>query len=176
MIQEEETTITSRHGSAAVAAQGDLRMQTFQTLFKEIGPASYAAVVGVLYVSGFLVLNSNLAKWGVTDIEFIDARYFLASASFAFYLVCFYLFAGRAALLTPKWLGEDLERINRGGQAPAWSFVAFIHSNITALFGGCLSAALFTLFAIGGTETATAQTPQQSASKDAPKSKPVPTM
>ena len=123
-------------------------------LFKEVGAWFYALAVGTLYVSGFIVLNSNLAKAGVLDFEFVDARYFLAGASFVFYLICFYLFAGRAVLFTPKWLREDLERLNKNGLKTAWSFVVFIHSLITATFFCCLSAALFTSLAISSTESA----------------------
>lgn len=123
-------------------------------LLKELGPSFYAFAVGALYVSGFLVLNSNLAKSGVLDIEFVDARYFLAGASFVFFLVCFYLFAGRAVLFTPKWLREDLERVNKDSPKPFWSFIVFAHSLITGTFFCCLSAALFTSFAIGSAESA----------------------
>ncbi len=130
------------------------RAATVLPLLKEVGPWFYALVVGTLYVSGFLVLNSNLAKFGVLDFEFVDARYFLAGASFVFYLVCFYLFAGRAVLFTPKWLQEDLERLNKDEPKPLWSFVVFAHSLITGTFFCCLSAALFTSFAIGSSETA----------------------
>gem|GEM_PF-3597733 len=131
----------------------DTRSSVLITIFKELNPSFYALAVGALYVSGFLVLNSNLAKSGVVDIEFVDARYFLAGASF-FFLVCFYLFAGRAALFTPKWLSEDLERVNRENPNPFWSFVVFAHSLITGTFFCCLSAALFTTFAIGSSESA----------------------
>lgn len=105
-------------------------------------------------MSGFLVLNSNLAKSGVLDIEFVDARYFLAGANFVFFLVCFYLFAGRAVLFTPKWLREDLERVNKDTPTPFWSFIVFAHSLVTGTFFCCLSAALFTSIAIGGAESA----------------------
>ncbi len=123
-------------------------------LIREVGPWFYTIAVATLYVSGFLVLNANLAKYGVLDIEFVDARYFLAGACFAFYLVCFYLFAGRAVLFTPNWLREDLERTNKHTSRPVWSVVVFIHSIVTATFFCCLSSALFTSFAIDSAETA----------------------
>lgn len=122
-------------------------------LIKELGTSFYALAVGVVYVSGFLVLNSNLAKSGVVDIEFVDARYFLSGVSFLSFLVCFYLFAGRAVLFTPKWLEEDLARVNKENPRPFWSFVVFIHSFITATFFCCLSAALFTSLAISRAES-----------------------
>lgn len=129
------------------------RAATVLRLFKEVGPWFYALAVGALYVFGFLVLNSYLAKFGVRDIEFVDARYFLAGASFVFYLVCFYLFAGRAALFTPKWIREDIERLDKDGSRPLLSFVVFVHSFITATFFCSLSAALFTSIAIGSEES-----------------------
>ena len=146
-------------------SQQTLQMQREQTvpnmglsrltpLLKELGPSFYALAVGALYVSGFLVLNSNLAKSGVLDIEFVDARYFLAGANFVFFLVCFYLFAGRAVLFTPKWLREDLERVSTDSPKPFWSFIVFAHSLITCTFFCCLSAALFTSIAIGFAESA----------------------
>lgn len=131
-----------------------LRLSRLMPLLKELGPSFYVFAVGALYVSGFLVLNSNLAKSGVLDIEFVDARYFLAGASFVFFLICFYLFAGRAVLFTPKWLRDDLERINKDSHNPFWSFIVFAHSFITGTFFCCLSAALFTSIAIGSAESA----------------------
>lgn len=132
----------------------DTSLSRLSTFLKELGPPFYALAVGALYVSGFLVLNSNLAKSGVLDIEFADARYFLAGANFVFFLVCFYLFAGRAVLFTPKWLREDLERMNKDNPTPFWSFIVFAHSLVTVTFFCCLSAALFTSIAIGGAESA----------------------
>jgi hypothetical protein len=122
---------------------------------KQLGAWLFPIGVGSLYVAGFLVLNSNLARYGFMDVEFVDGRYFLAGASFIFFLACFYLFAGRAVLLTPTWLKEDLSHLNKDGPRPIWSAVVFAHANLNALFFACLSAALFTNLAIGSTETST---------------------
>jgi hypothetical protein len=122
---------------------------------KQLGAWLFPIGVGSLYVAGFLVLNSNLAHYGFMDVEFVDGRYFLAGASFIFFLACFYLFAGRAVLLTPTWLKEDLNHLNKDGPHPVWSAVVFAHANLNALFFACLSAALFTHLAIGSTETST---------------------
>jgi hypothetical protein len=122
-------------------------------IVKQIGLWFYAMAIAALYVSGFLVLNSSLAKYGVLDIEFIDARYFLAGAIFVLFLVCFYLFAGRAVLFTPSWLQKDLARTNRDGARPIWSFVVFVHSIVTAVFFCCLSTTMFTSLAIPSANT-----------------------
>ena len=121
---------------------------------KEHGPMAYAFLVAALYVCGFLVLNSHLAKHGIGDYEFVDARYFLAGASYAFLLVCFYLFAGRAVLHMPRWLQEDINHYQKLGLSSRWVVVVFLHSLVSLTFGCCLSAALFSLTAFGDVETA----------------------
>ncbi|MGZ8923450.1 MAG: hypothetical protein ACXW0M_08865 [Methylosarcina sp.] len=123
-------------------------------LFKELGPAAYALLAASLYVFGFLVLNANLAKHGIVDFEFVDARYILAGASFTFFLVCFYLFAGRAVLHTPKWLKEGIDHYQKLGLKPRWSIVVFANSLVYATFACCLSAGIFSLTAFGDVETA----------------------
>lgn len=121
---------------------------------KEHGPMAYALFVAALYVCGFLVLNAHLAKHGIADYEFVDARYFLAGASFAFLLVCFYLFAGRAVLHMPRWLQEDINHYQKLGLPSQWAVVVFFHSLVSLTFGCCLSAAFFSLTAFGDVETA----------------------
>lgn len=130
------------------------RVSKIIPLLKDAGPSIYAIAIAMLYGSGFLVLNASLAKAGVLDIEFADARYLLAGASFVLYLLCFYLFAGRAVLFSPKWVAEDLTRMKNTGAAPAWGKVVYAHSFIHSAFFCCLSAAMFSTFAIGATESA----------------------
>jgi len=114
----------------------------------------YALLAASIYVFGFLVLNSHLAKHGIVDYDFVDARYILSGASFIFFLVCFYLFAGRTVLHTPRWLEEDLRHYLKLGLNPGWAFVVFVHSLVNMGFQCCLSAALFSLTAFGDIETA----------------------
>jgi hypothetical protein len=123
-------------------------------LVTEVGSWFYPVTVATLYVSGFLVLNANLSKYGIIDAEFVDARYFLAGASFALYLVCFYLFAGRAAVLGPRWLSEEVELSKRIGVGRLGRWVLSVHSFVDITFFCCLSAALFTTFAIDAAATA----------------------
>jgi hypothetical protein len=123
-------------------------------LFKVLGPTAYGIVLVSLYVCGFLILNANLAKYGIVDFEFVDARYILTGASFAFFLVCFYLFAGRAVFNTPKWLQEEIDHYMKLGLKPKWNVVVFANSLVFATFACCLSAGLFSLTAFGDVETA----------------------
>ena len=153
MTQDEKLSALNEGEGKTVAMPEQGRGLNFLAMFKDFGPTAYAVAAAALYISGFLVHNSNLAQSGILDVEFIDARYLLAGASFTFYLVCFYLFAGRAVLFMKRWLGEDLYQVNKQNPAPVWSFVVFVHANVTALFFLCLSAALFTSFAIGSFET-----------------------
>jgi len=154
-----EREMRNNNGVMDGARQGDLRSiqsVSFQSVVEQIkkfGSLIYGLAIAVLYVSGFLVLNANLAKYGVLDIEFVNARYFLAAASFVFYMLCFYLFAGRAVFFSKRWFGEDLERMRRAGASTKWVPVVFLHSQLHALFFCCLSSALFTSVAIGSTET-----------------------
>jgi hypothetical protein len=122
-------------------------------LIKDVGPWFYAVVVSALYIFGFLVLNSNLAERGILDVEFIEARYFIAGINFAFYVLCFYLFAGRASLFTPRWLYQEYESTKRDTTKPPWIYVIAIQMIISVIFSCCLSSALFTSIAISNTET-----------------------
>lgn len=148
---------TSESTNSASQQEGGNRstgIAQFVPMLKEHGPMVYAFLVASLYVCGFLVLNAHLAKYGVEDYEFIDARYFLAGASFTFFLVCFYLFAGRAVLNMPQWVQEDVGYFHKIGAHPSWFIIAFLHSLVSAAFSCCLSAALFSFAAFGNFETA----------------------
>jgi hypothetical protein len=119
--------------------------------FRTYGAVAYAVAVGAFYVAGFLALNAFLATRGIYDFEFINPRIVLAGAGFCLFLICFYLFAGRAVLFTPKWLGEDLKQMNAGRARPFWSVLVFIYSFVHATFFVCFSAAIFVSIAVGHT-------------------------
>jgi hypothetical protein len=136
-----KTAGESNYGLAA-----DARAISF---VKDFGPWFYAGAVPTLYFLGFLVLNSHLAKRGILDAEFIAARYFLAGVVFFFYLLCFYLFAGRASILTPRWLDEEYEGTKRDITKPPWSHVVWIQSYVSVFYSCYLSSVLFILIAIG---------------------------
>jgi hypothetical protein len=107
----------------------------------------------VAYAAGFLVVNAHLAQFGVSDLDFVSARYFLAAANFAFFLVCFYFFAGRATYKMPGWLSSDCERIAASGGGKKWKKLLFAGSIIRVVFFCCLSAATYTSTALGQAQT-----------------------
>lgn len=54
-----------------------------------------ALIAGVLYVSGFLIINSYLAKYGVNDYNVINSRFVFAGASFYIACLIWWLICGR---------------------------------------------------------------------------------
>ncbi len=116
-------------------------------------PYIWAVTVAGFYLSGFLVLNAHLAKYGLTDFDFIRGRYLLAAANFAIFVICFYLFAGRAIVLGQNWLVKDLQYINRQGSNRFWSLAVVIHSYVRLVFFVCLSSATYTSLALWQVET-----------------------
>ena len=123
-------------------------------IIKDVGPWFYAIAVASLYICGFLVLNATLAKYNIFDFDFVNSRYFLTGANFLFFVIVFYLFAGREILFGKKWLSKDLEAMNKKGKSGFWSALAFAHSLISILFACCFSAAFYTSIAFGGAEAA----------------------
>ena len=73
-------------------------------IITKIGPKALAIGLTVVYISGFLVLNSYLNRFGIMEFDIISSRYLVPGAIFIFYLICFYLFAGRNIVLGKKWV------------------------------------------------------------------------
>lgn len=124
----------------------------WSTLNTVNGPL-WAISIAMFYLSGFLVLNAHLSKFGLSDVDFVSGRYLLAAANFAFFLTCFYLFAGRAVLCGPSWVAEDIQQINRVRQSRFWSVFVYVHSFSRFIFFCCLSAAMYTTTALWQIET-----------------------
>jgi len=129
------------------------RYSSFFLVLKQLAPSFYALAVGVLYSAGFLVLNSYLAKFGIFDIDFINPRYFIAGAGYIVFLVCFYLFAGRAIVQASKWVQLEVEKLTKDRPSYFWTIIAGIHGFANVIFACCLSAATFTLLAVGYAES-----------------------
>ena len=119
----------------------------------KISPKALAIGLAVVYISGFLVLNAYLNRFGVVEFDLVSSRYLVPGAIFIFYLVCFYLFAGRNIVFVKKWLGDDIKQLCETGAHPFWAFIAFIHSIVNMAFFLCLSAALFSSTAFFQSET-----------------------
>lgn len=129
-------------------------MASLASTLKEHGAFAYTALASMLYVCGFAILNSHLAKYGIGDFDFVNARYILAGVGFSFFLLCFYLFAGRNVINTPKWLAQESQFLMKSGLHKNWLIVLSFRSLGTSLFNCCLSAALFSAMAFGNIETA----------------------
>lgn len=134
-------------------SQASDNKKILETLIRETTVYAWGVAIAVFYLCGFLVINAFLAKFGISDFEFVSTRYLLAAANFAFFLVCFGLFAGRAVVQTPTWLREELEWINRTKPSNFWSGVVFLNSLINMTFMICMSAAFYTSAALWQTET-----------------------
>lgn len=117
-----------------------------------IGKVS-AIFFGVIYLCGFLTLNSHLYKYGVVDLGIASTEYLVAGAVFVLYMAVYGIFAGRSIILSKHWLGEHIDHLKESG-APAISpLVAFAHMFVELAFFHCLSAALFSTFAFGQIES-----------------------
>ncbi len=113
-----------------------------------------AIFFGVIYLCGFLTLNSYLYKYGVVELGIASTEYLVAGAIFVLYLAVYGIFAGRSIILSKHWLRQHIDHLKARG-APALSpLVAFAHMVVELAFFHCLSAALFSTFAFGQIEGA----------------------
>lgn len=104
---------------------------------------SYALLLVVCYVIGFITLNAHLATMGITDFEVFSPRIVLASADCLIYLACFWLGAGYTLACIDRESKRLLDHANSMKLTKKWeafaSAVAF--SEIPVSF--CFSASLF---------------------------------
>lgn len=111
-----------------------------------------AVFLGIIYLCGFLTLNSHLYKYGIIELGIANTEYLVAGAVFILYLAIYGVFAGRAIVMSKQWLGDHIAHLREVG-APAISpHIAFAHMFIELTFFHCLSAALFSTFAFGQIE------------------------
>jgi len=112
-----------------------------------------AVFFGLIYLCGFLTLNSHLYKYGVVELGIASTEYLAAGAVFVLYLTVYGIFAGRSIILSKHWLGQHIDHL-KARNAPSISpFIAFVHMFIELAFFHCLSAALFSTFAFGQIES-----------------------
>ena len=112
-----------------------------------------AVFIGVIYLCGFLTLNSHLYKYGVVELGMASAEYLVAGAVFVFYLTTYGIFAGRSIILSKHWLGQDIDHMTEINAPATSSLIASIHQFINLVLFHCLSAALFSTFAFGQIES-----------------------
>jgi len=112
-----------------------------------------AVFLGIIYLCGFLTLNSHLYKYGVVELGIASTEYLVAGAIFVLYLAVYGLFAGRSIVLSKHWLGQHIDHLSKINAPAASPLIAFVHMFIEVAFFHCLSAALFSTFAFGQIES-----------------------
>jgi hypothetical protein len=112
-----------------------------------------AVFFGVIYLCGFLTLNSHLYKYGVVELGIASTEYLVAGAVFVLYLSVYGIFAGRSIILSKHWLGQHIDHLKERNAPSISPLIAFVHMFIELAFFHCLSAALFSTFAFGQIES-----------------------
>ena len=113
-----------------------------------------AVFLGIIYLCGFLTLNSHLYKYGVVELGIASTEYLVAGAVFVLYLTVYGIFAGRSIILSKHWLGQQIDHLKERNAPAVSPLIAFVHMFIELAFFHCLSAALFSIFAFGQIESA----------------------
>ena len=96
-----------------------------------------------IYVAGFIVTHSHLGKRGLWDFSIANTQYLTAGALFFFFLVTWYLLAGRAIIFVLRWFDEEKERAIEHSFDPLWSLLIPVHVISRTAFFFCLSVNLF---------------------------------
>ena len=110
-------------------------------------------LVGLIYLCGFLAMNSYLFKYGVVGLGIGNSDYLVAGSIFVLYITIYALFAGRAVVLGKTWMSHQAKLLSEAWNPTLGPRVAFAHSYIQFAFFHCLSAAFFTSIAINGFES-----------------------
>ena len=106
-------------------------------------PKLASLTLAIVYISGFLVLQSHLGRHGVFVVDIASLRYLTAGVLFVAFLVIWYLFPGRAIILGKKWINDEIELAAEMGLGSIWNFMSFINSLIIIGFFVCLGSATF---------------------------------
>lgn len=105
---------------------------------------AWTFTVALFYLSGFLTLNAHLTKFGIAEFDIISARFLPAASNFAFFLLCYGLFAGRIVVSIHDWIttaGRRVEWNERAG--PTWQVVVAVRSLVLPTFSLCFAAAAY---------------------------------
>ena len=128
--------------------------QALLSLLKADSVGKVSAVfLGIIYLCGFLTLNSHLYKYGVVELGIASTEYLVAGAVFVLYLSVYGIFAGRSIVLSKHWLGQHIDYLRERNAPAISSLIAFVHMFVGLAFFHCLSAALFSMFAFGQIES-----------------------
>lgn len=99
----------------------------------------------VLYVSGFIVLNSHLASFGIQSFALLEPRYVMAGGLLFLTLGIYTAFAGRRVFYLDHDI-QEFSKLGRGSRfSTIWEVFAGIHVITEALFG-----TVFAAWLIGG--------------------------
>ena len=120
----------------------------------QVRPVQTASIIlAGVYLAGFLVLNAHLGERGLYDFDLANSRHLIAGGLFVGFLVSWYLFAGRAIILSKKRLDEEIASAQEHGLSSIWYALVLINGLIRLGFLTCLSAAFFSTTILGSTES-----------------------
>lgn len=119
----------------------------------DIGSKVFALFLGLIYVCGFLILNSHFYKYGIVDLGIASSDYLVAGALFMLYITTYALFGGRAIVLGKTWMSNNINYLINQNSHKSGKTVAFVHSFVVVIFLNCLSAALFSTYAFSQFES-----------------------
>lgn len=122
--------------------------------FIDTGAKLSALLLGIIYVCGFLTLNSYFFKYGVIELGIASSDYLIAGSVFVLYLVTYGIFGGRAIVFMKSWMGKHIVLIREKHSSPLVPIIPFLYSFVDLAFFHCLSAAFFSSYAFGQYETA----------------------
>lgn len=127
-----------------IAKQGDIPLT-----FGDIDSWAKLSVllVGVIYICGFLTLNSHFYKYGVVELGIASSEYLVAGSIFTLYIVIYGLCGGRAAVLSEKWMNQRIDHLEENNAPPIAHVIVSLHSLVEIAFLHCASAAVFSMFA-----------------------------
>ena len=115
----------------------------------QTAPRLGGAVLVILYVAGFLVINSHLSSLGITDFRIANPQYISAGALYLAFIGLFGLMPGLALMNGPRDTEALINLFREVGANPAWNFFAAAYVFFEVFFKLCLASAFFSSLAFG---------------------------